>query len=217
MQLSAPRFDVALYTNDIEPMLAFWQGELGAKFDRLLSMGPSGGTQHRHLLSGCTLKINHYEEPLDEEPLSGYRELLVPRDGLTQPLKLTDPDGNRVALVPSGWFGITELGVRLEANDPAAHRQFYTKVLGFVPVEGGYRLGNCGIVMGKAEAPVVEAPMKAKGYRYLTLGVVDIYKAHADALAAGAEEGAAVRVVGETVRYSQLRDPDGSWLELSQR
>jgi catechol 2,3-dioxygenase-like lactoylglutathione lyase family enzyme len=215
MKLAKPRFDAGLYTNNLEPMLAFWQGEVGAAFDGLNPMGP-GRVQHRHLLGGCTFKINHYASPLAPAPARGYREVLVAREGLTAPRSLTDPDGNRVTLVPPGRFGIGELGVRVAANDPAAHRRFYEEALGFAPAEGGCRLGGCVVLVDPAAAPVAEAPMNAKGYRYLTLGVVDAEQAHAEALAAGAREGAPVRAFGETVRFSLLRDPDGNWVELTQ-
>lgn len=215
MELAQPRFDAGLYTNNLEPMLAFWQGEVGAAFDAPMPIGP-GRVQHRHLLNGCVFKVNHYEAPLDPAAASGYRELLVAREGLTAPRRLTDPDGNVVTLVPPGWSGVQELGVRLAANDPAAHRRFYLEALGLAPAEGGYRLGGCMILVDKAEAPVAEAPMSAQGYRYLTLDVVDVERAHAQALAAGAWEGSPVRAFGESVRFCLLRDPDGNWLELVQ-
>jgi predicted enzyme related to lactoylglutathione lyase len=215
MELAKPRFDAGLYTNNLQPMLAFWQEEVGAAFDRLTPMGP-GRVQHRHLINGCTFKINHYETPLDPAPDSGYREVLVAREGLTAPRSLTDPDGNRVTLVPPGWSGVDELGVRVAANDPAAHRRFYEQALGFVPADSGCRLGGCMVLLDQAAAPVIEAPMNARGYRYLTLGVVDAERAHAQAVAAGAREAAPVRAFGETVRFSLLRDPDGNWVELTQ-
>lgn len=216
MQLSVSRFDVALYTNNLSPMLAFWQGELGAEFDREVSMGAAGGVQHRHTLRNCIFKINHYEEPLEDSPPSGYREILVATEGVEAPKAISDPDGNRVTLVPPGWQGISELAVRVESNDIAAHDTWYGDVLGLERDGNTYRLGGCCVILERAENPVMASSMKGKGFRYLTLGVADIHAAHAQALAAGVEEGAAVREVG-IVRFSQLRDPDGNWLELSQR
>ena len=37
------------------------------------------------------------------------------------------------------------------------------------------------------------------------------------ALARGGEEGQPVTVLGDTVRYSFVRDPDGNYIEISQR
>jgi catechol 2,3-dioxygenase-like lactoylglutathione lyase family enzyme len=216
MDLSKPRWDFGLYTNNLEPLLAFWRDEIGAAFDGLLAMGP-GRVQHRHFLNNSALKINHYEEPLEPAAASGYVELLVAKAGLTAPAALADPDGNRLTLVPPGWSGVRELGLKVRANDPDAHRRFYLEALGMTPQDGGYRLGESLILVEKADAPILDAPMSARGYRYITLGVVDCEAAHAQALAAGAREAAPVRAFGEAVRFSVIRDPDGNWVELTQR
>jgi hypothetical protein len=39
--------DIGLATNDLGPMLAFWQGEAGIPFDHLLPIR-KGQDQHRH-------------------------------------------------------------------------------------------------------------------------------------------------------------------------
>ena len=95
MDLAKPRVDIGLSTNDLEPMLAFWQGEAGIPFDHLLPIR-KGQKQHRHDLLGSVLKINELADPIPERPRSGYRELLIARDGISSPRTLTDPDGNRV-------------------------------------------------------------------------------------------------------------------------
>ena len=99
MQLAKPRFDIGLATNDLEPMLAFWQGEAGIPLDHVLPIR-RGQNQHRHDLLGSVLKINHHESPLPDTPPSGYRELLIARGGVITPRELRDPEGNRVTLVP---------------------------------------------------------------------------------------------------------------------
>ena len=45
MNLAKPRVDIGLATNDIAPMLAFWQGEAGIPFDHLLKVR-RGHDQH---------------------------------------------------------------------------------------------------------------------------------------------------------------------------
>ena len=37
MKLAKPRVDIGLNTNNLEAMLAFWQGEAGVKFDHIFS------------------------------------------------------------------------------------------------------------------------------------------------------------------------------------
>ena len=65
MQLAKPRVDIGLATNDIEPMLRFWQGEAGVPFDHLLPIR-KGQDQHRHDANGSVLKINHRADPIPD-------------------------------------------------------------------------------------------------------------------------------------------------------
>ena len=59
--------------------------------------------------------------------------------------------------------------------------------------------------------------MRARGYRYLTIQVHDCDAMHAAVLAAGGREGSPPRTLGAVARISFVRDPDGNWIELSQR
>ena len=217
MQLAKPRFDIGLSTNAIEPMLAFWQGEVGAPFDHLLPIR-RGQDQHRHDLMGSVLKINHHEAPLPANPPSGYRELLIAREGLTTPRALVDPEGNRVSLVPPGEGGVTQIGVRLAVRDPAAHRQFYAETLG-LPEErpGAFRAGESLILLEEAPDAPTDAQMAGPGWRYITLQVFKVDEEHAGVLARGGREALAPVTPGTTARISMVRDPDGNWIELSQR
>ena len=80
MDLAKPRIDVGLFTTSLEPMLDFWQNEIGLPFDHMLPLG-NGLQQHRHDLLGSVLKINHSRNELPAAPPSGYRELLIAREG----------------------------------------------------------------------------------------------------------------------------------------
>lgn len=59
--------------------------------------------------------------------------------------------------------------------------------------------------------------MRAPGFRYLTVQVWDCDAEHAALLALGAEEGRPPATLGTTARISFIRDPDGNWIEVSQR
>ena len=59
--------------------------------------------------------------------------------------------------------------------------------------------------------------MQGLGYRYLTAQVFDVDYEHERALRLGATEGRGVVTLGETARISFIQDPDGNWIELSQR
>jgi lactoylglutathione lyase len=135
MKLAKPCIHVGLATHALEPMLAFWQGEVGVPFDHALKVR-RGVTQHRRDLMGSVLKINHVSDPLPETQPSGYRELLVAREGLATPRALVDPDGNRVMLVPPGFDGVNQIGVRVAVRDLAAVQRFYLDGLGAEPVPG---------------------------------------------------------------------------------
>jgi lactoylglutathione lyase len=217
MQLAKPQVDIGLSTNDLEPMLAFWQDEAGIAFDHLLPIR-RGQDQHRHDVAGSVLKINHHAEPLPDAPPSGYLELIVARRGLTAPVGLRDPDGNRVCLVPPGWEGVTQAGIRLRCRDIEAHRRFYREALG-LPEErpGVFRAGETLIFLEQDPDAPADAEMRGKGWRYITFQVFGVDEEHARAVARGAREAMAPLTLGQTARISMIRDPDGNWIELSQR
>lgn len=220
MELAKPRVDVGLSTNNLEPMLAFWQGEAGIPFDHLLKIR-KGQDQHRHDMLGSVLKINHHAEPLPDTPPSGYREVLVAREGVDAPLQMIDPDGDRVTLVPPGWRGVTQIGVRLAVRSLQAHRAFYRDALGLTeePYEGGaaFRAGETLLILEEAPDAPSDADFRGRGWRYITFQVFKVDAEHAHVLAHGGREAVAPVTLGTTARISMVRDPDGNWIELSQR
>ena len=217
MQLAKPRLDIGLATNDLEPMLAFWQGEAGIPFDHLLPIR-KGQDQHRHDVLGSVLKINHHADPLPDAAPSGYRELIVARDGMIVPVRLTDPEGNRVTLVPPGYEGVTQIAVKIGVRDLDAHRRFYAEAFGF-PEEspGVFRAGESLVILEADPNAPADAQMRGKGWRYITFQVFKVDEEHAAVLAKGGREAMAPLTLGETARISMVRDPDGNWIELSQR
>ena len=218
MRLAKPCFDIGLATHALEPMLAFWQGEVGVPFDHALKVR-RGVTQHRHDLMGSVLKINHVSEPPPETEPSGYRELLVAREGLAVPRALVDPDGNRVMLVPPGFDGVNQIGVRVAVRDLAAVQRFYLDGLGAEPVPGGtgLRLGSGVVLIDQDDNAPQDAPFEGRGWRYITLQVFGCDSAHAGALAHGGREALAPVTHGDVARFSMVKDPAGNWIELSQR
>jgi len=216
-ELAKPHLDIGLFTNRLEPMLAFWQGEVGLPFEELLPVG-GGVRQHRHAANGSVVKINHARDPLPDLPPSGYRELLIARAGLAGPRSLTDPDGNRVTLLPPSHDGVTGIGVRVAVCDLGAFGDFYGRVFGLVAAgPHAYRCGDT-VLFGEARPDAVPAgEVRAPGYRYLTVQVRDVEAAHAELVRRGASEGRPPVTLGTTARISFVRDPDGNWIEVSQR
>ncbi len=220
MKLAKPYVDIGLATNNLGSMLAFWQGEAGAVFDHLLPIRP-GHDQHRHDVNGSVLKINHPANPLPDAPPSGYRELLIARTGVAHRKDLVDPDGNRVSLVPLSPEGVRQIGIVVAVRDLDAHRRFYREALGLIeeadPEGAAFRAGESLLILRRSPDAVVDPPMQGRGCRYITFQIFKVDEEHARVLGAGGTEGMAPVTLGRTARISMVRDPDGNWIELSQR
>jgi predicted enzyme related to lactoylglutathione lyase len=220
MRLAKPRVDIGLNTNNLEPMLAFWQNEVGLAFDHVLPIR-KGLQQHRHDALGSVAKINHFAEALPETPPSGYSELLIARQGLSAVRSLQDPDGNKVTLVPPGRFGVRQVGVRIKVRSLGSHRSFYAEALGLteetVSIGASFRAGETLLLLEESSQAPSDATMEGKGWRYITFQVFKVDEDHARVLARGGREALKPVTLGTTARISMVRDPDGNWIELSQR
>jgi hypothetical protein len=121
MQLAKNVIDVGLSTNNLVPMLRFWQHDVGLRFDHVLPVR-RGQKQYRHDALGSVIKLNHHIEPLPAAAPSGYRELIIARASVGTPCAMVDPDGNRMRLVPTGHDGITQLAVTMGVRSISEHR-----------------------------------------------------------------------------------------------
>ncbi|MEI9994622.1 MAG: VOC family protein [Rhizomicrobium sp.] len=220
MNLAKPRVDIGLNTNRLEEMLAFWQGRMGVPFDHVLPIR-KGQKQHRHDLSGSVLKINHFADPLPEVPRAGYAEVLIARAGLPDIQLFTDPEGTTVTLVPPGTLGIEQIGIKLKVRDLEAHKRFYREALGLTEIAHGhgaaFRAGETAILLEESDDAPADAAFQGAGFRYITFQVFRCDEEHARILAHGGREALAPTTLGTTARISMVRDPDGNWIEISQR
>ncbi|KJC35846.1 glyoxalase/bleomycin resistance protein/dioxygenase [Bradyrhizobium sp. LTSP885] len=220
MQLAKRVIDVGLSTNNLEPMLRFWQQDVGLRLDHVLPVR-RGQKQYRHDADGSVIKLNHHLEPLPDSGPSGYRELMVARAGVGEPRAMSDPDGNRISLVPPGHDGITQIAVAMAVRSLSEHRRFYRDILGFAeqPWSGGaaFRLGDSLVLLREDRAATVDPVRQARGWRYITLQVADIDAVHDELRAKGVREGLAPITLGDVARISMILDPDGNWIELSRR
>jgi catechol 2,3-dioxygenase-like lactoylglutathione lyase family enzyme len=220
MRLAKPAVDLGLNTNNLAPMLAFWQNDIGLPFDHVLPIR-KGTKQHRHNLLGSVLKINHYDEKLPASLPSGFVELLIARDAIGQSRQLRDPDGNRVTLVDKARSGITQIAIRMSVRDPDAHARFFQSALGLEETsladERAFQAGQTLLFFDKSREASSDATMEGKGYRYITFQVFKTDIEHAHILANGGREAVAPVTLGGTARISMVRDPDGNWIEISQR
>ena len=217
MELAKPHVDVGILTDRLEPILAFWQQEVGLPFENLLPIG-QGIHQHRHGMNGSVFKLNHVRSPLEDAPLAGYRELRIARAGLGARRALVDPDGNRVVLVPPGENGVEGIDLHLHVRDAAAFHRFYGHALGLERAgDNAYRCGDSLLSFEEDPSATVDPRWNARGYRYFTIQIRDVDAEHRGVLERGGREGRQPITLGKVARISFVRDPDGNWIELSQR
>jgi predicted enzyme related to lactoylglutathione lyase len=220
MKLAKPRVDIGLSTNNLDAMLEFWQNAAGLPFDHVLPVR-RGHKQYRHDALGSVVKINHHAEQLPNASPSGYRELIIARPGQLARRELADPDGNRVSLVPPGHDGISQIGIRLAVRNLNAHRRFYSTALGLTEETRGsgsaIRAGETLILLEQQTDVVADAGFAGIGWRYITFQVFNADEEHARILQAGGREAMAPTTLGTTARISMILDPDGNWIEVSQR
>ena len=137
----------------------------------------------------------------------------------SQPKALADPDGNKVTLVPKGHGGVEGIAILLRVTDPARHDRFWTHAMQYERAGNGrYRCGDSLIVIaGQGKIDHRGEQWRGPGFRYTTVQVWDCIAEYEGILARGGTSGGAPRVLGETVRYAFVCDPDGNHIEISQR
>ena len=213
MELAKPALDVGLYTNQIDSMLAFWQEQAQVPFSELLKVG-GGVHQHRHAIGNSVLKINHRREAVPQAEPCGLASLEIFSSHVDEPMDLLDPDGNEVRLSPAD--DDINLVLHMHVNNLATSQRFYGEALGFEVDEAQrFCVGASRIAMTQHSVGPVERV--ATGYRYMTVQVFDVVGTHQALLDWGATEGMAPVRLGEVAYISFVCDPDGNWIEISQR
>ena len=217
MRLAKAHLDVGLFTNNASAMLDFWQHRVGLAFEETLPLG-AGVRQHRHAMNGSVLKLNAARDPINDAPPSGYRELIIARADIDVPRSLVDPDGNRIVLVPPRHEGVAGIKINMTVRDAAAMRQFLGVAMQFEEISADtYCCGDSLTTFAEDASAERTEPMRARGFRYLTVQVYDADAEHGGIVARGGEEGRPPVTLGTTARVSFVRDPDGNWIEVSQR
>jgi catechol 2,3-dioxygenase-like lactoylglutathione lyase family enzyme len=219
VRLAKPSLDICLFTNNAAPLVAFWRDEIGLVPDDPIQIR-EGLMQHRLGCGKAVIKISEMAEPLPASPPCGYRELLIAGPGTRRSREaMVDPDGNRVRFVedPSRRAGV---GVDLHVRDLAATRHFYAAVLG-LPVTDGpsvqIEIGDSRLCLVHDPEAVADPPVEAPGWRYITLQIYDARGLYASVMARGGRPGRPPRRLGDIARFALIRDPDGNWIELTQR
>jgi lactoylglutathione lyase len=229
MELAKRFIDVGIFTNRIDEMRAFYGERIRLPYEELLPVG-GGVRQYRYGLLGSVLKINHARDPLPSRIAGGYRKLSISDPRTPMPLTMQDPDGNEIELVPSGQRGVNQIEIQIGVTDEAAFEKFYGDALQAERLSAGrFKLGET-IVSFQRDGAAVRAPksppgsamdalasMRAVGMRYITVQVRDCDGEHRRLMSMGVWEGAAPVTLGAVARISFIRDPDGNFIEISQR
>ena len=218
MELAKNAIDIGIFTNQREEQLSFWQEQVGLPFEELLKTG-GGSHQLRHALNGSVFKMNHTREPLAQDDATGYHELLIAREGLDEPIQMQDPDGNLIRLVPIGWQGVEQIGIIIQVSDIALYQNFYRNILQIEEVnETSFRWGSTLFLLEQSDTSHRCNGIRGGiGFRYLTVQVWEVDKEHQKFIDRGGAEAQAPMTLGTTARISFITDPDGNWIEISQR
>lgn len=217
MHLAKQHLDIGLFSTKRDEQLAFWQQTVGLPYDHMGKLG-GGMQQHRHHMNGSILKMNHSRAGLPAAPPSGIVGLEIAREGLAGRQALSDPDGNRVTLVPEGAGGVRGIAILLRVNDPLQHERFWTEAMQFERVgDGRYRCGDSLVVIAEQGKVERTKEWRGLGYRYMTVQVWDCIAEYDGILARGGASGSEPRILGDTVRFAFVVDPDGNHIEISQR
>ena len=216
MRLAKPAIDVGLYTNQHEEMLSFWQSHKPVTYSELLPIG-GGIRQHRHCIGDSILKINHSRTPLNTSAPCGIHGITLFDSDIEKEEELFDPDGNRLLLKKNKSGDAPNLRVSLIANDLEKSQDFYGRTLGLsIKSNGAFQAGQSEIEISQGKVSS-DHEQQAIGFRYLTFQVYDVVAEHNQILAKGGTEGRDPIKLGDVAYISFIRDPDGNWIELSQR
>ena len=215
LHLVKPAIDVGLMTNRLAENLQFWGERVGLRFDSVLKIG-GGVHQHRYDCNGSVLKLNHSRQPL-EEAVTGYRRLRIASPAADRPVALRSPDAVAVELVPPGFDGVGGIEILWRTADRERARWFLEEGLGAERAGERFRLGTSLIALEEDPGQSRTGARAAVGWRYLTLQIAEVEAEHDRLLGLGVEEGSSPVRLGDVAYISFIRDPDGNWIELSQR
>jgi catechol 2,3-dioxygenase-like lactoylglutathione lyase family enzyme len=206
--------DPGLFSDNEATMRKFYEGDVGLPMIERLPHSDTYAEVFFELLPG-KLKIQSFVEPI-APAVTGYRELLIARPGLTEPVATEDPDGLRVHLVPSGHRGVTTAGYVVSVPDVDAQLRFLADGMGAVEADGGYRVGDTQLFVEEGPRSGEPTPAARKGFVYLTMIVHDCAAAHAQLLRAGATHSLRMLRLADRCLFSWVRDPNGNWVEIVQ-
>ena len=129
-----------------------------------------------------------------------------------------DPEVVEIELVPTGFDDVMGIEIVSAVSDVAASRRFWIDAIGAEEIGPfRYRVGDSLV---RCVASPGLAPMTSRtgpGMRYLTVQVFDADAEYARVIGLGFRGDLPPTTLGDTARIAFVRDPDGMFLEISQR
>lgn len=216
MKLSKSQLDIGTMVHDWPAAETFWADTVGLAYTKFEKLG-GGVRQHRFDANGSVIKVNHSRSPMTAQATI-HRGLRIVSSQVTEPEVTHDPEGIEVELVPSGHDGITNVEIINATADLNEARRFWVDGIGGVEIEPGrFRVGES--VIRCVEEAGLESPSQRSGpgLRYLTVQVSDVDSAFSKLVDMGFVGETKPVSLGTTARISFVRDPDGGYVEVSER
>ncbi len=195
---------------------AFWADTVGLPYTKFEKLG-GGVRQYRFDANGSVIKVNHSRNPMGRQATI-HRRLRVASDRVKQPELATDPEGVEVEVVPLGHEGVVDVEIVNATANLAEARRFWVDGIGADEVEPSrFKVGSS--IIRCVEEADLESPTERSGpgFRYLTVQVQHVDQAWARLVKMGFVGETEPVSLGTTARVSFVRDPDGGYLEFSER
>lgn len=205
--------DLGLFS-DHPASVAFYEEQVGLAFVETLRHSPTY-EERFYSVGGSSLKINYSTDPMPKGS-SGYCGLTLARDGITDEIKLIDPDGLAVTLTPSQRGPGARVAITCAVADVDRQARFLMDGLGAKRSGQSLRIGRTLIDLTETNEALGASPTWSRGFNYVVAFVDDVQAAHAALIGFGAEHSVPPIRLADRCVFSWLRDPSGNWLELVQ-
>lgn len=216
MELAKPQLDVGTMVNNWEASEIFWRDTVGVTYEKFEKIG-GGVRQHRFGANGTVVKVNHSRSDLAIDPTI-HRRLRIASDRVDEPTILHDPEGVEVELVPQSFDDVTGIEVINATSTSSEVSRFWVDGIGAEEVGfNRFLIGDSLVRCVHIPETIPSTVRRAAGFRYLTVQVMDVDREYARLVELGFTGEQPPVSLGTTARISFVRDPDGGYLEVSQR
>jgi len=212
LPLARPTIDLGLFS-DNPAMSDFYQHVLGLPFVEGIQHSPTY-SEDFYSVNDRSLKINASTEPM-QTGTSGYRGLLIAREGAQERRDFIDPDGLAVSIVPPGDESVDQIGIVCEMRDVDTEARFLLETVATRGDAGVLRVGDTVLFLRECDSPR-PTPTWRRGFNYILFSVADIVVAHQCMVDHGAEHSAPPVRLADRCVFSWVRAPSGNWIELVQ-